>query len=123
MIITAIEAMLDDRFNLRGVQCSTGIHTPLVIVNGPLSRELKINSGYNCFGQGWRANATIGRAVKLALVNIGGAIPGESNKSTFGHPGAVHLLCRRVRGRQPLGTLPRRGRVRPGRQHGCGLPR
>ena len=88
VIITAIEAMVDDRFNLRGVQCSTGIHTPLVIVNGPLSRDLKINSGYNCFGQGWRANATIGRAVKLALVNLGGAIPGETNKSTFGHPGS-----------------------------------
>jgi len=88
VVITAIVAMMDDRFNLRGVQCSTGIHTPLVIVNGPLAKELKINSGYNCFGQGWRANATIGRAVKLILVNLGGAIPGETNKSTFGHPGS-----------------------------------
>ena len=88
VIITAIEALLDDRFNLRGVQCSTGIHTPLVIVNGPIAKQLNINSGYNCFGQGWRANATIGRAVKLVLVNLGGAIPGQTNKATFGHPGA-----------------------------------
>ena len=79
---------MDDRFNLRGVQCSTGIHTPLVIVNGPIARELNINGSYNCFGQGWRANATIGRAIKLILVNLGGAIPGETNKATLGHPGA-----------------------------------
>ena len=88
VVIAALEALVDDRFNLRGVQCSTGIHTPLVIVNGPIAKDLNINSGYNCFGQGWRANATIGRAVKLVLVNLGGAIPGETNKSTFGHPGS-----------------------------------
>jgi hypothetical protein len=88
VVITALQALMDDRFNLRGVQCSTGIHCPLVIVNGPIVKQLDINSGYNCFGQGWRANATIGRAVKLALVNLGGATPGETNKATFGHPGA-----------------------------------
>ena len=88
VVVTAVQAMMEDRFNLRGVQCSTGIHTPLVIVNGPIAKQLDINSGYNCFGQGWRANATIGRAVKLILVNLGGAIPGKTNKSTFGHPGA-----------------------------------
>ena len=59
VVVTAIEAMMEERFNLRGVQCSTGIHTPLLIVNGPLVKQLGINSGYNCFGQGWRANATI----------------------------------------------------------------
>jgi hypothetical protein len=88
VVIAAIRAMMEERFNLRGVQCSTGIHTPLLIVNGPIAKRLNINSGYNCFGQGWRANATIGRAVKLVLVNLGGAIPGETNKSTFGHPGS-----------------------------------
>ena len=67
VVIAAIQAMMDERFNLRGVQCSTGIHTPLLIVNGPIVKKLNINSGYNCFGQGWRANATIGRAVKLVL--------------------------------------------------------
>ena len=102
VVIASIQAMMDERFNLRGVQCSTGIHSPLVIVNGPIVQRLNINSGYNCFGQGWRANATIGRAVKLILVNLGGAIPGETNKSTFGHPGlpgeAVQPPVRRERG-------------------------
>ena len=88
VVMAAIDAMMDDRFNLRGVQCSTGIHSPLVIVNGPIAKRLNVNSGYNCFGAGWRANATIGRAVKLILVNLGGAVPGEANKATFGHPGS-----------------------------------
>ena len=87
VVITAVEALLDDRCNARGVQCSTHISTPLVIVNGPIVQALGINSGHNVFGQGWRANATIGRAVKLVLVNLGGAIPGVTDKATFGHPG------------------------------------
>jgi hypothetical protein len=87
VVITAVEALLDDRCNTRGVQCSTHISTPLVIVNGPIVQALGINSGHNVFGQGWRANATIGRAVKLVLVNLGGAIPGVTDKATFGHPG------------------------------------
>jgi hypothetical protein len=87
VVITAIEALLDDRCNTRGVQCSTHISSPLVIVNGPIVSELDINSGHNVFGPGWRANATIGRAVKLVLVNLGGATPGVTDKATFGHPG------------------------------------
>jgi len=87
VVVTAIEAVLDERFNLRGVQGSTHLCTPLLIVNGPLASTLGINGGANCFGQGWRANATIGRAVKLVLTNVGGATPGDADKATFGHPG------------------------------------
>ena len=87
VVIAAVEALLDDRCNTRGVQCSTHIASPLIIVNGPLTKALEINAGHNVFGQGWRANATIGRAVKLVLVNLGGAIPGVTDKATFGHPG------------------------------------
>jgi hypothetical protein len=87
VVITALEAMLEPRFNLNGMQCSTHMGTPLVIVHGPIRRELDVNCGANVFGQGWRANATIGRAVKLVLVNIGGARPGTTDKSTLGHMG------------------------------------
>ena len=79
--------MLETRFNLRGVLCSTHVSTPLLILNGPIVQALQVNSGHNVFGPGWRANATIGRAVQLALVNIGGAQPGVLDKATFGHPG------------------------------------
>ncbi|MGH7746307.1 MAG: hypothetical protein ACREQ5_16335, partial [Candidatus Dormibacteria bacterium] len=87
VVLAALDAMLDEKFNLGGMQCSTHLSTPLLIVNGPIRHELGINCGANVFGQGWRANATIGRAVKLILVNIGGAVPGETDKATLGHPG------------------------------------
>ena len=87
VVIAAIQALLRPRFNLASVQCSTHIATPLVIVNGPIAAALGMNAGGNCFGQGNRPNATIGRAVKLALTNLGGALPGDEDRATFGHPG------------------------------------
>ena len=87
VVVATLAALLDDRFNLHGVQCTTHVTTPLIVVNGPIRRELNVNGGHNCFGQGWQANAAIGRAVRLALVNIGGAQPGLIDKATFGHPG------------------------------------
>lgn len=87
VVVTALEAMLDERFNLNGMQCSTHMASPLVIVHGPIRRTLGINCGGNAFGQGCRANATIGRAVKLALVNIGGATAPHVDKATLGQPG------------------------------------
>ena len=87
VIIAAVKAMTDPALNLNGMQCSTHLSTPLVLVNGPARLELGMNSGSNVFGQGNRANATIGRAIKLILTNIGRAIPGVTDKATLGHPG------------------------------------
>ncbi len=87
VILTALEAALDPSFNLNGIQCTTHPCAVLIIVNGPIAKELEINSKHNCFGQGWRANATIGRALSLCLRNIGGAIAGFTDKATQGHPG------------------------------------
>jgi hypothetical protein len=87
VVIAALKAMKQERFNMHGVQCTTHVVAPLLVVNGPITRELGMNAGHNCFGQGNRANATIGRAVRLASVNIGGATPGALDKATFGHPG------------------------------------
>ena len=64
VIITAIEALADPLFNLDSVQATTHPVAPLIVVNGPIARELEINAGYNAFGQGFRANVTIGRAAK-----------------------------------------------------------
>ncbi len=86
LIVLAVEAMCDESFNLYGVQATTHICAPLVIVNGPVARELGINSGHNAFGPGTHGNATIGRAIRLILLNIGGAIPGLGDMSTFGGP-------------------------------------
>ncbi len=86
LILLAVEALCDERFNLYGVQATTHQCAPLVIVNGPVAQELGINGGHNAFGPGVQANATIGRAIRFALVNIGGAIPGLGDMSTFGAP-------------------------------------
>ena len=57
VVVTAIEAMLEGGFNLNGMQCSTHMATPMVVVHGPIRQELDINCGNNVFGQSWRANA------------------------------------------------------------------
>ncbi len=87
VLMAGVEALADPAFNLNGVQVTTHVTGPLLIVNGPVTRELDINAGPNVFGPGWRANATIGRAVRLILLNIGGATPGVLDRSTLGHPG------------------------------------
>src|SRR5579863_2921997 len=64
VIVAAIEAMCQEQFNLHGISATTGGTAPLLIVNGPASLQLNINSGVNLFGPGVRANATIGRAIR-----------------------------------------------------------
>ncbi|MGH8699881.1 MAG: hypothetical protein ACREVR_01715 [Burkholderiales bacterium] len=93
VLAAAVEAMCEEPFNLYGIQATTHSCAPLVIVNGPVAKELDINSAHNAFGPGWRANATIGRAIRLALVNIGGAIPALGDMSTFGAPSKYTYLA------------------------------
>jgi hypothetical protein len=93
LLVLALEAMCEEPFNLYGVQATTHLCAPLVIVNGPVAKELDINGGHNAFGPGWQANATIGRAIRLALVNIGGAIPALGDMSTFGAPSKYSYLA------------------------------
>jgi hypothetical protein len=83
----AMLALADERFNLNGVQATTHMAAPLLVVNGPIARRIDMNAGCNAFGSGNRANATIGRAIRLVLLNVGGGWPGELDKSTLGHPG------------------------------------
>lgn len=86
VVIAAVEAMLDPVFNLYGVQATTHPVAPLVIVHGPYGRRIGVHAGSGCFGPGFRANATIGRAVRLILLNIGGAWPGRHDMATQGSP-------------------------------------
>ena len=87
VIVAAIEAMCQEEFNVHGISATTGGTAPLLIINGPVVQQLNINSGVNCFGPGVRANATIGRAMRLILMNVCGSIPGVLDKSCLGHPG------------------------------------
>jgi hypothetical protein len=87
VVVAALEASLDENCRLYGIQTATNNGTPLVIVNGPIVGKLGLNCAGNVFGQGWRANATIGRALQLILRNLGGDIPGDTDMSTQGQPG------------------------------------
>ena len=86
VLVAAVEAMLDYEFNLYGINATTHPVTPMLVLNGPVAGRLKVNSGYNCMGPGWRANATIGRAIRLILVNIAGGTPGNGDRATHGTP-------------------------------------
>jgi len=92
LVMLIIQAMCEAPFNLRGVQSTTHPCAPLAIFNGPIGRELGINSGHNAFGPGCQANATIGRAVRLAMVNIAGAVPGVGDMATMGAPGKYSFV-------------------------------
>ena len=87
VVIAAVEAACTDAFNLHGVLATTYFVGPLVVVNGPVRHEIGLNCGRNVFGQGTRANATIGRALQLVVRNVGGGRPGEVDMSTLGQPG------------------------------------
>jgi hypothetical protein len=87
------------------VQATTHLCAPLVIVNGPIVQELGINGGHNAFGPGTRSNATIGRAIRLALVNIGGAIPTLGDMSTFGAPSKFSYLVAENEAQSPWDPL------------------
>ncbi len=87
VVVATVCALMDEAFDVWGVTCSTKGSAPLVIVNGPVRNEVGINCRGNVFGPGFRANATLGRAVRLMVLNLGGALPNELDKGTLGHPG------------------------------------
>lgn len=86
VVIAAVEAMCDPLFNLYAIQATTHPCAPLIIVNGPICDELGLHGGSGAYGPGWRPNATIGRSVRLAQLNVGGARPGVGDMSTQGAP-------------------------------------
>jgi hypothetical protein len=92
VVAAAIEALGDPLYGYHGPATSTGGSAVFMLVNGPIARELNINSGDNLFGPGCRANATIGRAVRLSMINVIGTKPGELDRSNHGH-GGKYTYC------------------------------
>ena len=90
-VLAAVEAVCEPRFNLYALNTTTCCATPALMLNGPARHALGIECGYSCLGQNGRANATIGRALRLVMRNVGGSIPGAVSKSVFGQPGRVSL--------------------------------
>ena len=92
VILAALRATAREAYNLHSILATTHPCGNMVMVSGPGRAKLGINAGANCFGQGYRANATIGRAVQLIMLNIGGAKPGTTDRSTQGTP-AKYSFC------------------------------
>jgi hypothetical protein len=93
VVLAAVEAVLRKPYNLYSVQATTGSVGPMIVVSGPIADQLGIHGGSGCLGPGWRANAVVGRALRLVLLNVGGARPGQLDRSTHGQPGKFTSLC------------------------------
>ena len=87
VVVAVLGAMCDAQYNLHGTSASTGGAAPFIVVNGPVRTLIGMNATHNVLGNGNRANATIGRAIRLVLINVLGVVPGEMDRSTLGHPG------------------------------------
>jgi hypothetical protein len=105
VVVAAVEALLDPAFNLYGVQATTHPVAPLVVVSGPYGRRIGVHAGAGCFGPGFRANATIGRAIRLVLMNVGGAWPGRHDMATQGSPAKFSYCIGEHAAASPWGPL------------------
>ena len=123
VVIASLEAVCTETFNGHGVMATTMGASPALIVNGPIRDRIGMNSRLGALGQGNRANATIGRALRLVLRNVGGAKPGGTERSTLGIAREVHVLVRGVGGAQPLDSAARRARLRPRAERRDRVPR
>ena len=91
VLLAVLEAALEPLFTLHGVLATTYFSAPVIIVNGPIVKQIGMNSGINALGQGNRANMTIGRALNLIVRNVGGGKPGEADRATLGSPSKIGL--------------------------------
>ena len=87
VVIAAWTAMLQEEFLLHGTTSSTGGCAVLVVINGPIRHEIGASGGFNALANSDRATASIGRAIRLGLINILDVRPGSIDRSTLGHPG------------------------------------
>jgi hypothetical protein len=105
VLLAAVEAIATQKFNLQSIQSTTNPAAVWVIVNGPAAERLGVNGRFNCLGEGAWANATIGRALRLILRNISGALPGEMDRATQGQPGKYSFCCAENEAENPWQAL------------------
>ena len=92
VVLAAVRAALHPEYNVGGVAATTAGAAPLIVVNGPVAGRLGVNGDTACFGSGYQSNAVIGRSLALVVRNLGGARPGEMEKSTQAQP-AKYTFC------------------------------
>ena len=112
--LTAIEAAVDPVFNLNGIQSTTHHAAPLIVVSGPLAESAGMNAGSNALGQGNRANATLGRTLRLVMMNLGGGYPGKTDMSVQGSPAKASFCYAERLDALPWPSLAQRQTGRPG---------
>ena len=107
VVMAAVECMVQPEFNLHGTSASTAGSAPLLVINGPIRHQLGFASGHNLFGPGpdRRANATVGRAIRLLLINVLQNHPGVLDRSTLGHPGKYSYCIAEDEESSPWGPL------------------
>ena len=101
VVVAAVKAALHQEFNLAGNAATMGGAAQVLIINGPIAQELGINGDAACFGPGSRANAAIGRALRLVIRNVGGLVPGEMDKATLSTPGGYSFCFSENEARSP----------------------
>ena len=101
VVVAAVRAIMQPAFNLAGCQATTGGAAPVIIVNGPIAEQLGINGDSGCFGPGYRANAVVGRALRLVVRNVAGLVPGEMDKATLALPGRFTFCFSENESRSP----------------------
>jgi hypothetical protein len=104
VVLAAWSALEAENYVTRGIWQSTTGTAPMLLVNGPVRERIGLNSKGNVFGSGFRANATIGRAIRLSAINAFGLRPASSTRP----PRATRQSTRRA--------SPRTRRSRPGRR-------
>lgn len=105
MVVAAVRAVCQPAFDLTEMQCTTHCIAPLVIVNGPAREAGGFAAGFGLMGPGHRANASVGRALRLAMMNIGGARPGESDMAIHGSPAKFSLCFAEAEEESPFAPL------------------
>ncbi|MEN9506570.1 MAG: hypothetical protein RI958_2496 [Actinomycetota bacterium] len=105
IVVAGLRALLRPEFDLSEVQSTTHSVSPLVVVNGPVPAACGVASGFGALGPGHRANASIGRALRLCMINIGGARPGVSDMALLGHPGKFSMCLAEAEAESPWEPL------------------
>jgi hypothetical protein len=87
VVVAAFTAMLQEPFLMHGATASTGGCAVLIVINGPVRKELGMSGAFNAIGSSDRATSVIGRAIRLTMINLMDVRPGHIDRSTLGHPG------------------------------------
>jgi len=114
VLVSVVQALCEPEYSLHGASASTGGSAPLIVVNGPIRTRLGMESQHSAFATNNRANATIGRAERLILMNVLGSIPGQMDRSTLGHPGKLTFCIAEDEEDSPWTPLAQERGVPPG---------